>query len=321
MAKLFSRPYTPRDLDAVLALLSAWRTAEPFDRLGAYPTVRRLDLLLTSRLWEPEHDARIWEDATGQPIGFAALWSRKREDAWRAMEGPFVHPSLQGAENVLLEDATAAWAKHRVDELVRQSGEPAVLTSMVRQNDAAGHAALERWGFALHAAAANVYWERALDDVPAPTPPSGSAVRLLAGEQELDAYAALYGFAAVEYAHRLALLRDPGYAHLVIAAPDGALVAYCEVSICRREWIPGAPRIGWIEYVGTREDCQQRGLGRAVLLAGLAQLREWGAERAMLITMPANAPANALYHATGFTRAAYEDVYQWRSAEAPLMPE
>jgi hypothetical protein len=58
--------------------------------------------------------------------------------------------------------------------------------------------------------------------------------------------------------HRLALLHDPEYAHLVVLAPDGALVACCEVAICRREWVPGAPRMGWIEYVGTREVYQGR---------------------------------------------------------------
>jgi ribosomal protein S18 acetylase RimI-like enzyme len=80
--------------------------------------------------------------------------------------------------------------------------------------------------------------------------------------------------------------------------------------------VPGAPRIGWIEYLGTREDQQRRGLGRAALLAGLGQLHAWGAQRAALITMPTNDPANALYAATGFTRSKYEDVYSWRPVTA-----
>lgn len=321
MAELSSRPYTPGDLEAVLALLSAWRTAEPFDRLAAYPTPRRLDLLLTSRLWEPERDARIWVDAAARPIGFVALWSREREDGWRSMEGPFVHPAIVGTEQVLLKDAMVVWAKHRMGELERQCGRSFMLTHTVRQDSAVERALVEHWELALHGADANIYWGRTLDDVPASVPPKGFAVRPLAGEEELDAYAALYGFTAVEYAHRRALLRDPEYAHLVIAAPGGALAAYCEVSICRREWVPGAPRVGWIEYVGAREDYQRRGLGRAVLYAGLTHLRDWGAERALLITMPSNAAANRLYDATGFTREAHEDVYQWRTGDAPVALE
>lgn len=308
-----SRPYTPNDLDAVLELLSAWRTVEPFDRLAAYPTVRRLDLLLTSRLWAPEHDARIWEDAAGHIVGFAALWSRGREDVWRALEGPFVHPQVQDIDRAPLEGAIVAWAKHRTYELGQRSGAPVALTSVVRQNDAVGRVALERWGFVLHAAGGNVYRERSLDTVPAPMLQSGFTMRPLVGEQELDAYAALYGFAAVDDTRRRALLRDPEYAHLVVAAPDGRLAAYCEVSIRRREWIPGAPRLGWIEYIGTMEDYQRSGLGRAIVLAALVQLREWGAERVMLITMSTNMPANALYDATDFTRGPSEDSYRWRT--------
>lgn len=311
MSERSSRPYTPRDLDAVLALVSAWRTVAPFDRLGSYPTVRRLDLLLTSRLWEPERDARIWEDVTGRPIGFAALWSRERAVAWRAMEGQFVDPAIQGPETIRLEDAIVSWAKQRMGEFGLQKGEPLALTGTVRQNDVARRAALERWGFVRQVAGANVYWERSLVDTPAPVLERGFAVRPLAGEHELDVYASLFGFAAVDDTHRLALLRDDDYAHLVVTAPDGNLVAYCEISVCRHEWVPDAQRIGWIEYVGTREGYQRRGLGRAVLLAGLAGLRQWGAERAMLITMPTNSPANALYNATGFARATYEDVYHW----------
>lgn len=321
MAELSSRSYTVRDLEAVLALLSAWRTVEPFDRLAAYPTPRRLDLLLSSRLWEPERDACIWVDAVGQPIGFATLWSREREDGWRSMEGPFVHPAVVGAERVLLEDAIVGWAKQRMGELEQQSGRSFVLMHTVRQDSAVERALVEHWELTLRGADANIYWGRTLDDVPASAPPKGFAVRPLAGEEELDAYAALYGFTAIEYAHRRALLRDPEYAHLVIAAPDGALAAYCEVSIWRREWVPGAPRVGWIEYVGTRKDYQRRGLGHAVLYAGLTQLHDWGAERALLITMPSNVAANRLYDATGFTRAAYEDVYQWRTGDAPVAPE
>jgi hypothetical protein len=184
-----SRAYILGDLDPVLDLLVTWRTVVPFDRLGAYPTTRRLDLLLTLRLWDPAFDARIWHTAAGRPIGFAALWSREREDAYRGLEGPLVHPALDGVEHTALQNAIMVWAQRRVGELGRQCGVPLVLTNPVRQTDEARRTALERWGFALHLARANVYWERALYGVPAPSLPDSFAVRPLAGEQELDTYA------------------------------------------------------------------------------------------------------------------------------------
>jgi ribosomal protein S18 acetylase RimI-like enzyme len=60
--------------------------------------------------------------------------------------------------------------------------------------------------------------------------------------------------------------------------------------------------IGWVDYVGTRSAQQQRGLGRAALLAGLERLRAWGAESARLVTISANLPAIRLYQAAGFSQ-------------------
>jgi ribosomal protein S18 acetylase RimI-like enzyme len=109
--------------------------------------------------------------------------------------------------------------------------------------------------------------------------------------------------------HRLALLRDPGYLHLVLVSPDGTLVAFCECSVDAEEWARGGRRTGWVDYIGTREDLWGRGLGRMVLRSGLEWLRRQGADRAALVTMSSNAPAFRLYSATGFAEAAKEHIY------------
>jgi ribosomal protein S18 acetylase RimI-like enzyme len=310
------------DLDDVLALLSTWRCAEPFDRVAAYPTIYRLGLLLTSRLQDRTRDVRVWSDTmpwqtswgeASELVGAAALWSRKPEDYYRALEGPFILPELNDQERTTLADEAIIWAKQRVAEISEQRGAPMSLTAVVRQNDTIARDMLTRWGFEPYVTAGNVYWERPLAMIDQPIAPEGFIVGHLNLEDHYVAYEELYGFAQVDEGHRWELARDPEYAHLVAFAPDGALVAYCEVSVCRREWIPGAPRIGWIDYIGAHEDYQRRGLGRAILSAGLNQLRQWGAERVMLVTTPTNAPANALYEAADFTRAGYEDIFRWRT--------
>jgi ribosomal protein S18 acetylase RimI-like enzyme len=134
-------------------------------------------------------------------------------------------------------------------------------------------------------------------------------VRPLAGARELDAYEALFSFAPMRRGHRLALLRDPGYTHLVVISPDGTLVAFCECSVDAGEWACGGRRTGWVDYLGTRAELRGRGLGRAALLEGLAWMRRQGAERAALVTMSSNAPALHLYGAAGFREAAKEHVY------------
>lgn len=310
-----SLPYD--DLDSTLALLSAWRSIPPFDRLAAYPTMYRLGLLLTSRLHDHQRDARIWIETWGNDwdedlVGVALLWSRNAEDDYRALEGPFTLPDLDADERATLAGDIVAWAQQRTVEIGQQRGKPVTLTAVARQSDAARQDLLLRCGFEVTTPASNVYWEHPLTATQQVATPVGFMIKPLNFDTQSDEYDRLYGFAQVSARHRWKLAHDPDYAFLVGTAPDGSLAAYCEVSVCRREWLPGAPRIGWIDYIGVREDAQRRGLGRAVLAAGLAQLREWGAERAMLITTPTNAPATALYDAAGFSRAGYEDGYRWR---------
>lgn len=312
-----SLPYD--DLDNVLALLSAWRTVKPFDRIVAYPTIYRLGLLLSSRLHEPQRDARIWIETWGNDwdedlIGAAALWSRKQEDNYRALEGPFVLPDLAAEERVSLADDMLAWAQQRTREISQARGEPVSLTAVARQNDTPSRDTLARWGFELYAPNGNVYWERSLAAIDQPLVPAGVTIGPLRLEDHYVEYDQLYryAFGSVDEAHRWDLVDDPDYAFLAATTPNRYLVAYCEVSVCRREWIPGAPRIGWVDYIGVDDAYQRRGLGRAILTTGLAHLREWGAERAMLVTTPGNTSANALYKAAGFSVAGYEDGFRWR---------
>jgi mycothiol synthase len=162
----------------------------------------------------------------------------------------------------------------------------------------------------LRQAGRNVYMERALEEpLPVPVAPAGYTIRPLDGERELAAYTALYGFTPMARDYLLSLLADPYYAHLVAVAPDGALAGFCECAVSAEEWEYTGDRVGWIEYVGTREDHQRRGLGAALTLAGLWRLREWGAATARLVTMSTNERAQRVYTRLGFRVAAREDVY------------
>ena len=309
-----SLPYD--DLDTTLVLLSSWRSIAPFDRLAAYPTVYRLGLLLSSRLQDRQHDARIWIETWGNDwdedlVGAAMLWSRRPDDNYRALEGPFTLPDLERDERVALEGDIIAWAQQRTREIGQRRGEPIALTAVARQDDTVRRDLLTGAGFDRYVTAANVYWEYPLAALEQPVLPLGFTIGPMNLKTQAAEYDALYGFAQVNARHRRKLARDPDYAFLVAVAPNGALAAYCEVSVCRREWLPRAPRIGWIDYIGVHEDYQRRGLGRAILAAGLTQLTQWGTERARLVTTPANVPANALYEAAGFARAGYEDGYRW----------
>ena len=130
--------------------------------------------------------------------------------------------------------------------------------------------------------------------------PKGYVIRPLQGKDELQAYQALFGFSTVDKQFEQVLLASDEYCHLVVVNPKGKLVSYCEFSICRQEWTQSGQRIGWIDYIGTAPQQQQRGLGRAILLASLKQMQTWGADTVMLVTINVNKPAVALYNSTGF---------------------
>lgn len=290
-------------------LVTAYRLAA---NVRAYPTLWRVRLLLTSRVWEPEQDARVWLDDAGQVIGLAFLWRRRRESEYLALER-FIHPARATQE---LAAAMLGWGDERARAIaVHRQASLTLYTTALHPNVCAD-ADFAANGFApvpISPTDRDIYFARALTvPLPAPALPPGYTLRALRGMEEWEAYCALYGFAAVNAEHQRELLASDEYQHLVIVDAEGAFAAYCECSICRAEWAGGAERIGWIDYVETRAEQQRRGLGRAALLGGLAQLKAWGAETALLVTITSNTPAVALYRAAGFEEAAVTEAVSYQ---------
>ena len=80
-------------------------------------------------------------------------------------------------------------------------------------------------------------------------------------------------------------------------------------TVSREEWARQSHHIGWIDYIGTCEEFQRRGLGHALLLHVLRGLQDWGAEQAMLITTGTNATAQRAFQSVGFLPAEQEFHY------------
>ncbi|MEO7003043.1 MAG: GNAT family N-acetyltransferase [Ktedonobacterales bacterium] len=296
-----SQPYTTDDLPTALHLLVAYRAADPA-QLTRYPTVWRLWLLLSSRLGQPKHDARLWLDEQDTPVAFTALWSRHPADSYRALEW-VIAPDADPA----LGDAIFTWAMARVEQLTQKLGAPLRLAAGACPGEDARIALIERHRLTRQADG-NVYMTCPLANLPASALlPESYTICQLTGEAdvaEVAAYQTLYEqvFAPVALAHRLELLRSPNYLHLAARAPEGQMVAFCELSYSRAEWAAYPARcVSWVDYVGTAEAQQRKGLGRALLLVGLQRLHALGSDTALLITMEANAGAQSVYTALGFT--------------------
>jgi mycothiol synthase len=287
-----------QDLAKISDLLLAWRLAHD---LRQYPTLWRVRLFLTSRVWDPRLDTRLWESASGQAVGLALLWRRRSNSDYLALES-FPHPDST-TPGLLAE--MLHWGEQRAREIAAAQDEPLTLFAIVYSGPASAVELLTQAGFSLqppNPEGHNLYMTRLLQgEIPMPALRPGYTLHPLKSEADLEAYQALSSFAKVNPFFVKEQLASPEYRHLVIQDPGGAYAAYCECSICPREWQPGKPRLGWIDYMETRSDLQRQGLGRAVLLAGLKQLQDWGAETAMLVTISTNAPAVGLYQSTGFT--------------------
>jgi ribosomal protein S18 acetylase RimI-like enzyme len=148
------------------------------------------------------------------------------------------------------------------------------------------------------------HWHRQLaggPPVPAPRLPTGyrlDHVRLPDDlEARVEAHRSAFAPSKLTLEKYRALVSQPHYApdrDLVVRAPDGSIAAFAMAW-----WDPDAG-VGAFEPVGTHADHRERGLARAVNLAGLALLRDLGADDAIVLSACSNAASEALYASAGF---------------------
>jgi ribosomal protein S18 acetylase RimI-like enzyme len=266
-----SRSYEPGDLRLMLALLSElW----PNGRHGIGYA------FMAQRLPHDDWEARLCFDGD-LLVGWG--WSSGR----RPVRG--LSFELRPGYEALLDE----WIEWSEPELVA-----------VKSTDASTIATLERHGFAHDPEAPWIRWNsRALDTIDDPSVP---------GRFRLATMADYDGFASRSAAHRSAFAPSrftdvvyetvrreaPWRAELdcVVVDPDGAVAAYALA------WLDERNRVGELEPVGVRDDLQRRGLGRAVCLHALHQLRAHGAETALVGSRGDDAypGPRALYESIGF---------------------
>lgn len=318
MENITSRPCDyQRDLQR---LMNFWLKCRAASDVRRYPTLWRIRLLLTSRVWIPEKDTHIWENKSGQIIGFAMLWRRYQTSPYIVLDG-YVHPEFVTQEIVR---TVLQWGDNRAKEIAQgQEDDFLVYVTGLSQYEGSANL-LEKAGYVIvppNPEGRDVYFSKPLQNkIEAPLLPSGYEIRKLQNIDDLEAYQALYGFAKVNPYHQKELIESDEYSHFVIVNSSGEFSAYCECSICRSEWKRTNQRIGWIDYVETRPEQQKKGLGRAALSAGLLQLQGWGAEIAMLITIDTNIPAVTLYIRSGFDRVELSEYPSYQKQITVLKP-
>ncbi len=169
---------------------------------------------------------------------------------------------------------------------------------------------LEEAGFACQADVGEDSWSEVFMARPGESPveepalPAGFTIRPLGGEKEVEAYVELHRDVfetknmTVEW--RSHTLQRPEYVpelDLVVAAPDGRLVAFCIFWLDRD---PVRAVSGQIEPLGVRAEFRGLGLARAVLAEGLRRLQQHRAKQVYVMTDSFRDAALGTYRAVGF---------------------
>lgn len=269
---------------ALLDLLQKARSSQPDD----YPGMNDMRELLA----RPgiAADICIWQDEGGKLAAFAVA-------------DPFNNLLVEGEPSVLsveLFNEMADWAAGRLRERANPGEEIPSLDAVCRAQDAERAALLESAGF--HAQALRTLRFRCeLDEpIPAPSLPEGFLIRPIDGEREypawLEIHHSAFGTETMSREERAAMAHNPGYVpdlDLVCVSPDGRLAGYCFCGI--------EEGVGYTDPVAVHPDFQGRGLAVALLLAGLARLKQAGVHAVELGTSSQNTAMAGAARKAGFT--------------------
>lgn len=154
--------------------------------------------------------------------------------------------------------------------------------------------------------------ERALADRPEPVMPEGIGIRRFrAGEErelyflDEEAFAEHWGFRQSNFEEWAWVLDSTSFdPELVLVAEDGG-------TLVGEAWLQVTPEGGWVNVLGVRPGWRGRGIGRALLLSGFAELAARGCERALLGVDAGNeSGALRLYEGAGMTVRREWHVYE-----------
>jgi mycothiol synthase len=286
-----SRRYTDDDLPRLQAALASW-IREAGD--CGYCHVSEI----AQRIYTPVRDlppaadrVQIWEDDTG--IGGFAL-NLRIDNAFEVYTSP-LHRTAE-TERLMLESAAAATMR-----LIRQVGRRAnTLIIDVWDCDTARSQALEALGFEYYRVWGYLAQRTLLEPVELPQLPDGFSIRHAASEDSARLAAVRNGafdrdLKPADYLDLVML--QPGYdpqSELVVVAPDGSFAAFAQIGL------DSLNKVGLFEPVGTHRDFRRRGLGRALMLYALQEMKRHGMETAMIGYDATNIPAARLYQSLGF---------------------
>ena len=262
------------------------------------PTMSRHCIDLPYRLSSPTmqtgKDARIWHDATGTVVGFAA---------WQFYWAVLDYFALPGTYQHEVEKEIFAWAMARLRELDQERGKPLPYWVEFREDDRERQAVIEAMGFLIDDD--DHYYVQFHHALAKPLPeivvPNGFTIRPFAGESEVEAYTALHRAAfestSMTSDWRARTLRTPQYQSeldLVAVTADGTLAGFCI------GWLNKEKLLGQVEPIGVHPEYHHQGIARALLLELLHRFQAFSAQSVIVETNNDRFAALQSYQSVGF---------------------
>ena len=237
---------------------------------------------------------RLWQ-VNGKTIGFAFV------DDYNNLRFEIQAES----RSAQVENEIIAWGIACIKARNAKTGKDNTLDAVLRAENIWQIAMLERTGFVRSSLRTLRYARSLHEPIMKPVFPSGFSLRCVAGEDEVESlvtlHRAVFGTENMTIAERLAIMHTPTYDReldLVAVTSGGELAAFC---ICSLADEMNSEKVGFTDPIGTHPRYQQRGLGKALVTAGLQRLKKRGVAVVELGTSSNNIPMQQLAQSLGFT--------------------
>ncbi len=308
MQTVVMRPFThENDLNRIAHLINTCYTVDEIDNSTSVTELREeFDTPSINKA----KDLRLWENESSELVGFGSLWITEPSKVIDGFLDFYVHPDARGGD---LETQIIGWGEVRMREVKHERAFPVKLRVGTRDTETNRIVILENHGFA-----SDRYFfkmERSLTEpIPEPQFPKSFILRCMNPEEDVEAWVDLHNNSFIDHwnFHPLTLenlkhwLKEASYRadlDLIAVTGDNTFAAHCYCHINSEKNTRMGRKQGVVEILGTRRGFRRMGLGKAMLLAGLHQLKKAGMDTARL-GVDADNPSGALrlYESVGFRK-------------------
>lgn len=299
------RNYREGDL---LALVDVINAADAVDGMDRGTSVQEMEELFGRPLFDPERDVFVAE-AGSQAVAYGSLDTERDEQTcvFRLYCEVLPEWRRQGIGTRMMERLMAA-AKARLGEL---EGQTVYVSASCVAGEEDRESLFRNFDLVPVRYFIKMSYQPLDDHIPSPQPPRGVDLRpYVAGQDDRAVWAAVneafrdhWGHVEVSLEEWAFWMQSPFLrSDLHVLAVDGDEIAgVCLISINEQENKRTGRREGWIDTLCVRRPYRRRGVGKALLVAGLHKLREAGMEVAALGADAENLTgAVRLYQRVGF---------------------